>query len=151
MLEADGVISAEPVEEFDGRSLFEETTWRVRLVFFRDGSDVSRLEVLWEHSGRSPPAGECDEGAVRQRPRVRQRDAIGGFILPDPTTMAVTLDPSIATDVRRVHVDIEEASELCRGQTVVDHVGVTGQTPNTDVVMEIDRQRFIDLLRRSIS
>ncbi len=47
LLEADGAISAEPVDAFDGRSLFEETTWRVRLAFFRDGSDVSRLEVLW--------------------------------------------------------------------------------------------------------
>jgi len=76
---------------------------------------------------------------------------VSGFTLPDPTAMAVALDPSIATDVRRLHVEVEDTSELCRGQTVVDHVGVTGQRPNIDVVLEIDRERFVDLLRRSVS
>ena len=27
--------------------MLEETAWRIRLAFFRDGSDVSRFEVLW--------------------------------------------------------------------------------------------------------
>lgn len=47
LLEAGGDISSEPVEEFDGRSHFEETAWRVRLAFFQDGRDVSRFDVLW--------------------------------------------------------------------------------------------------------
>lgn len=80
-----------------------------------------------------------------------RRHGTRGFTLPDPTAMAVALDPGIATDVRRFNVEVEEASELCRGQTVVDHSGVTGRTPNTDVVLEIHRERFVELLRRSIS
>jgi len=76
---------------------------------------------------------------------------VDGFTLPDPTTMAVALDPSIATDVRHLYVEVEATSELCRGQTVVDHVGVTGLAPNTHVVLEIDRERFVELLRRSVS
>jgi len=47
LLEAGGAISTDPVDEFEGRSLFEETAWRVRLAFFQDGRDVSRFEVLW--------------------------------------------------------------------------------------------------------
>ncbi len=74
----------------------------------------------------------------------------GGFTLPDPTTMAVAIDPAVATEVRRLHVAIETESDLCRGQTVVDHVGVTKQEPNVDVVLEIDRDRFLELLRRSV-
>lgn len=74
----------------------------------------------------------------------------GGFTLPDPTTMAVALDRTIATEVRRLHVAVEADSELCRGQTVIDHVGVTGQRPNTDVVLAIDRAGFVALLERSL-
>jgi len=47
LLEADSVISAEPVDELSGRSLVEEAAWRIRLAFFQDGKDVSRFEVLW--------------------------------------------------------------------------------------------------------
>ena len=48
LLEADGEVPGEPVDEFGGRSLVEETAWRVRLAFFRDGRDVSRFGELWE-------------------------------------------------------------------------------------------------------
>jgi len=99
----------------------------------------------------TPLAEFCIDIQATVAALARDLTAAGGFTLPDPTTMAVALDPSIATDVRRLYVEVEAASELCRGQTVVDHAGVTGQAPNTDVVLEIDRQRFVDLLRRSIS
>ncbi len=99
----------------------------------------------------TPLAEFCVDIQATVAALARGMTAVGGFTLPDPTTMAVALDPTIATEVRRLYVEVEAASELCRGQTVVDHAGVTGQTPNTDVVLEIDRQRFVDLLRRSIS
>jgi len=48
LLEKKRVISSEPCAEFDGRSLFEEASWRVRLAFFRDARDVSRIDCLLE-------------------------------------------------------------------------------------------------------
>ncbi|MGW8248976.1 MAG: DsbA family oxidoreductase, partial [Acidiferrobacterales bacterium] len=41
-----GQVSAEGVAELDGRSVFEELVWRIRLAFFRDARDVSHIEVL---------------------------------------------------------------------------------------------------------
>jgi predicted DsbA family dithiol-disulfide isomerase len=35
-------------DEFGGRSLFEEAAWQLRLAFFRDGRDVSRIGDLWD-------------------------------------------------------------------------------------------------------
>jgi pyrimidine-specific ribonucleoside hydrolase len=43
-------------------------------------------------------------------------------------------------------VDVETTSELTRGRTVVDLYGLTGQPPNVDVGIGIDRPRFIDVL-----
>lgn len=48
LVEADDVISAEPCDEFDGRSLFEEAAWQLRLAFFRDGRDVSSFLDFWD-------------------------------------------------------------------------------------------------------
>lgn len=81
----------------------------------------------------------------------RRRTGSEGFTLPDPTTMAVALDPSIATRTELLHVAIEIDSELCRGQTVVDHPRVTGNDPNVAVVLEISRPRFVGLLKRALT
>ena len=43
-------------------------------------------------------------------------------------------------------VDVETASDLTRGRTVVDLYGLTKLPPNVDVGREIDRVRFVDLL-----
>jgi purine nucleosidase len=69
-----------------------------------------------------------------------------GFDLPDPIAMAIALDPSVATDSQRRFVAIEAQSEFCRGQSVVDHLQVTGREPNAEVIMEASRERFLQML-----
>jgi purine nucleosidase len=76
---------------------------------------------------------------------------LSGFDLPDPITMAVALDPEVATLTRRFFVAVETGGEWCRGQTVVDHLGVTGRERNVDVVVEASRQRFLDILHRAVA
>ncbi len=75
---------------------------------------------------------------------------LAGFDLPDPITMAVALDPAVVTSNRRLFVDVETGSELCRGQTVIDFLGVTGREPNALVVLEASRERFLELLFRAV-
>ena len=74
-----------------------------------------------------------------------------GFDLPDPITMAIALQPDIATETKSLFVAVEAGSELCRGQSVVDHFGVLGKQPNTEVVLEASRQKFLDLLYAAVS
>lgn len=69
-----------------------------------------------------------------------------GYDLPDPIAMAVALDPSVATDVRFLPVTVDIHSPLGRGQTVVDHLKMTGKQPNAHVVLTADRTRFLDLM-----
>jgi len=73
-----------------------------------------------------------------------------GFDLPDPIAMAVALEPDVATVVKRLRVDVETRSELTRGATVVDHLRVTGNEPNADVVLEASRDRFLEVLYASV-
>ena len=69
-----------------------------------------------------------------------------GFDLPDPIAMAIALDPSVATESQYRFVAIEAQSDLCRGQSVVDHLQVMGREPNAEVIMEASRERFLQML-----
>lgn len=44
LLEAQGEIACEPQTHHDGRSLFEEVSWRLRQAFFRDNINITQLE-----------------------------------------------------------------------------------------------------------
>src|SRR5579863_5782347 len=78
-----------------------------------------------------------------------------GLSLADPTAMAVALDRSIGTEWSRHLVEIECASELTRGMTIVDRLDVAHDANNavawkraldagvkTDVCWTIDAARF---------
>lgn len=81
--------------------------------------------------------------------------------LPDPVTMAVAIDPTIVTEASPHYVEIETASELTRGMTVVDRLGVAGNGrngatwsraieagQNVTVTWDLDARRWKSLLFR---
>jgi purine nucleosidase len=80
----------------------------------------------------------------------RENTRLAGFDLPDPIAMAVALDPSVATGTRRLFVAVETGGTWSRGQTVVDHLGVTGREPNVEVVTEASRGRFMEILHAAV-
>ena len=45
-----------------------------------------------------------------------------------------------------MYVQIETCGEYCRGCTVADRLGTTGHTPNTRVLLDVDRRAFADTL-----
>jgi purine nucleosidase len=80
-----------------------------------------------------------------------ESSGLEGFDLPDPITMAIAIDPSIATVTKRLFVAIETDGVWSRGQTVVDHRGVTGREPNVTVVVEASRERFLEMLHQAVA
>lgn len=79
-----------------------------------------------------------------------RENALAGFDLPDPITMAAAIDPTVC-HYDRYRVDVTRGEGLARGITVVDRLGVTGREPNVDVAVNADREVFVELLRRSVS
>ncbi len=86
-----------------------------------------------------------------------------GLALPDPVAMAIAIDPAICTRKSRHYVDVETESELTRGMTVVDALGVaddernraawgdvTRRPPNATVCWEIDVGAWKRLLFRTL-
>jgi len=75
---------------------------------------------------------------------------LAGFDLPDPIAMACAIDPTIATERRRLHLAIETDSELTRGMVVMDLLEFTHEPPNATVVTGADRERFVSMLRAAL-
>lgn len=53
-----------------------------------------------------------------------------GIALPDPIAMAILLRPQLCTEASACAIEIETASALTRGMTVVDRLGVAGDARN---------------------
>jgi inosine-uridine nucleoside N-ribohydrolase len=73
-----------------------------------------------------------------------------GVPIHDAVAVAALLDPSLV-ETRLLRVDVETDSTFCDGRTVVDLWSVTGREPNVHVGVDIDRERFLDLLVSSIA
>lgn len=76
---------------------------------------------------------------------------LAGFDLPDPIAMAIAIDPSIATKEASLYVDVIPGDGPARGQTVVDSLNNLKRKPNCRVIYQADRERFISLLKSSLS
>lgn len=104
-------------------------------------------------------AVDCNTCAIEA---VLQQSGEVGLSLPDPVAMAVALEPSICTRSSRHYVDVETQSELTRGMTVVDQLGVVDdarnrplwrpviERSNVTVCWEIDVPRWKELLYRAL-
>jgi len=120
------------------------------------GWDISRLYATFDRQeaadlrGRSALAAFCVDIQGDVTEFAMQKMHLNGFDLPDPIAMAVALDPAVASVTRRRRVDVATESDLCRGQTVVDHLDISGRLPNVDVVLEASRERFLRLLTDSL-
>ncbi|MCY3865495.1 MAG: nucleoside hydrolase [Chloroflexi bacterium] len=77
-------------------------------------------------------------------------NALAGFDLPDPITMAAAIDPSLA-EYKDYRVDVTTGDGLARGITVVDALGVSKKAPQMSVATSADRSAFVDMLKRSVS
>ncbi|MGK9172266.1 pyrimidine-specific ribonucleoside hydrolase RihA [Yokenella regensburgei] len=76
-----------------------------------------------------------------------------GFVgapLHDPCTIAWLLKPEIFTTVER-WVGVETQGKYTQGMTVVDYYFLTGNRPNATVMVDVDRQGFVDLLAERLT
>ena len=63
----------------------------------------------------------------------------------DALTLGIAADPSLVLEARKVRVDVELTGSHTRGMTVGDfRPWIQDERANVTVVLEVDRQRFID-------
>ena len=70
---------------------------------------------------------------------------LAGTPVHDPCTIAYLLKPEIF-ESHSAFLDVETQGQLTAGETVVDFAGLMNRKPNAKVLMDLDRQRFVDLI-----
>ncbi|MEQ9720395.1 pyrimidine-specific ribonucleoside hydrolase RihA [Yersinia alsatica] len=103
--------------------------------------DIDRIRQL------NNPVAEVVAGLLDFFMLYHRQERLGfqGAPLHDPCTIAWLLAPELFTSIER-WVRIETRGEYTQGMTVVDYYQLTGNKPNAEVLMGINRQGFIDLL-----
>jgi pyrimidine-specific ribonucleoside hydrolase len=81
--------------------------------------------------------------------RKNRSELDGGAALHDPCAIAWLINPGIFK-TKPCYVDIETKGELTRGKTVVDFYDVLHQEPNVLVVLDIDREEYINMIYNAI-
>jgi len=133
-------------------------------MVFKSGMPI--LMVGWEHCRGAANLDNADMAHVRSfktkyadfaidcnaHAIKTNREWLGdpGLALPDPVTMAIALDPAVCARRSRHFVDVETQSELTRGMTVVDELGVLNQTPTAEVCWAIDAPLWKETLYRTL-
>ena len=73
-----------------------------------------------------------------------------GAAMHDPCTIAWLLAPQLFDSIER-WVGVETKGEYTLGMTVVDTFGQNGKPANVEVLTDIDREGFIDLLAERVA
>ncbi len=114
------------------------------LVFQKD---IELLRTIGNKSGTAA-ADLMDFFSIFYRSNRTELD--GGAALHDPCAIAWLMEPDMFKS-KSCFVDVEINGTLTTGTTVVDFYNVTGKEANTEVVYDIDRERYIQLLHDAIS
>ena len=129
-------------------------------IVFRSGL---RIEMAgWQLSRGAATLNECDVAAILRLDTALAQFAIRansvaveayleqtgeqGICLPDPVAMSILLDPGICRRSSKHYVEIETASELTRGMTVVDRLNAAHDARNEKVwAAAIEQQKKISI------
>ena len=78
----------------------------------------------------------------------REQQGVDATTCPDSITMSIVLNPKVATDVRRRHVEVDNNPGVSRGATLVDDRGMLGKESNVSVVYEASESLYRSMLYR---
>jgi purine nucleosidase len=117
----------------------------------RGDANLSDEDIAYMRSFKTQFADftiDCNQSATKAN-----QEWLGdpGLPLPDPVTMAIALDSDVCVRKGKHYVDVEIVSEVTRGMTVVDELGVLNKEPNIEVCWEIDVTRWKDVLYKTVS
>lgn len=74
----------------------------------------------------------------------------GGSPLHDPCAVAWLIQPDLFT-TRKGHVNVECRGSYTTGATVVDYTGKSTGDRNVDVVLDLDREGFVQLIEKALN
>lgn len=77
--------------------------------------------------------------------KFHQQFGYAGAPVHDPVAVVALVKPEIL-DIRDVYAQVETGGEYCRGATIGDFYNKSGKPPNARVIMDIDREAYVDMI-----
>jgi len=119
------------------------------------GLDVTHRALFTPaHAERLRGAGRCGQAVAELADFFlgfhRRRYRFDGAPIHDAMAVAHVIDPTLV-ETLRCNVEIETASQHCDGRTVVDRWQVLDAPRNADVGIDVDANRFLELLVERIA
>ncbi len=115
------------------------------------GLDVTEKALFYPHQmeevAKIPVIGEFIEEIVHSNPRPRIDDSL--LQLNDVISLMVITHPEIFT-IEELYVDVELEGRISRGWTLGDQRRFNRNEPNTKVVLDLDYDRFSELLMEGL-
>jgi purine nucleosidase len=124
-------------------------------------SEAEIADILALDTAKARFAIECN---ARAKAAYHVQTGEVGLSLADPTAMAVALDRAVGLSWSRHYVEIECASELTRGMTIVDRLNVAADDNNrtvwrpalegkakADICWTFDSARFKTMLKQAVA
>ncbi len=111
--------------------IYKDETERFRAIGNRTGKLVAELLDFFDLFHRKEGFG------------------FAGAPLHDPCAVAYAIDPSLFI-TKDYYVEIETKGDYTLGATVVDFKNKLGRDKNVTVVLDLDREKFIDLMYNSV-
>lgn len=130
---------------FDSELPLEMVGWDVSVA---DAVISDELAVELSNLGKLGNFAMTIQRQVREFCRTETK--LDGFDLPDPIAMAVALDSNIVESEIKKHVRVNLGFGDTRGQTMVDHLNAVNKSDNCRVVLRVNRQKFIAMLRTAL-
>jgi inosine-uridine nucleoside N-ribohydrolase len=109
---------------------------------------IDRLRDIWSAPGAR--AQFVRMITARKPSLVLEQFGVAGMFAADPVAMAVAIQPEIVTRSEHRHLTVELGGKHTRGQTTVDWFSLGGEKPNVELILELDGDRFSELLRASV-
>ena len=129
-------------------------------------SDLKKVMVGWDISRKYAVFSDAEAAqlraigtekaqiAVDSQIVVRQfcenETGIDGFDLPDPIAMAVALSDQTIVRSEEASVTIDLTNGATRGMTIIDDRNYVKRRKTTTIVLEVDRQKFVQLLKSAL-
>jgi purine nucleosidase len=109
---------------------------------------TERLREIWSAPGAR--AQFVRMITARKPSLVFEQFGVAGMFAADPVAMAVAIQPAVVTRSEHRHVTVELGGRHTRGQTTVDWFNLGGDAPNVELILEVDGDRFWEMLRASV-
>jgi purine nucleosidase len=81
---------------------------------------------------------------------IKEHFKIDMMFAPDGLAMAAAIEPSIIKRKEVRHLSVELSGGQSRGLTIVDWFGMSGKTPNAEIIMEVDQPRFVEMMANGL-